>query len=100
VIHAVLQLKEGEEEGCEENAEENECNHGWSFEAVFSVSNLKLVKGICQQALQKGKDAHDDCDFKPVFSCGEFEACFAITESTDVVVDEVFEEIDDEIGEE
>jgi len=64
------------------------------------VSILQLVKGVCQQSLQKGKDAHDDCDFKPVFSCGECEACLAITESSDVVVDEVFEEIDDEIGEE
>ena len=70
------------------------------FPKKFLKKRLEFIESIRQQSLQKGKDAHHDCDFKPVLSCGKFEACLLIAESADVVVDEILEQVDYQIGEE
>ena len=66
-----------------------------------SRSALKSsIKSIRQQSLQKGKDAHHDCDFQPVLFGGKFEMGLLITESADIVMNEILEQVDYKVGEE
>jgi hypothetical protein len=70
------------------------------FPKKFLKKRLELVKRIRQQSLQKGKDAHHDCDFQPVLFGGKFEARLLIAESADIVMDEILEQVDYKVGEE
>jgi hypothetical protein len=64
------------------------------FEAAQGRVAFRLkssIKCIRQQSLQKGKDTHHNGDFQPVLFCRKFETGLLITESADVIVDEILE---------